>query len=246
MSILQVEHLNIAFDGTKNGNSPRNVVDDVSFSVDEGETFGLIGPSGCGKTTVLRAIAGLNTQWSGIIRVGNEALTPGRKIEGRLRDQIQMVFQDPYSSLHPRHRIARILGEPLKIRGARDVAPRIEEALADVGLRADIAARYPHQLSGGQRQRIAIARALILQPKLVLLDEPTSALDVSVQAEILNLLTDLKTSHGISFVLVSHDPGVVGHLCDRAGTMLAGRINAILDRQGLAELGAEPVNLLSR
>lgn len=238
MSILQVEHLNIAFGGDRGSNAPRYVVHDVSFAVEEGETFGLIGPSGCGKTTVLRAIAGLNTQWSGTIRVGGEALTPGRKIEGKLRDQIQMVFQDPYSSLHPRHRISRILGEPLKIRGVSDIAQRIEKALADVGLRSEIADRYPHQLSGGQRQRIAIARALILQPKLVLLDEPTSALDVSVQAEILNLLTDLKTSRGISFVLVSHDPGVVGHLCDRAATMKAGHIMAVLDRTAIAHENA--------
>lgn len=237
MSILQVEHLNIAFGGDRGGNAPRNVVHDVSFTVEKGETFGLIGPSGCGKTTVLRAIAGLNIHWNGIIRVDGEALTPQRKIEGKLRDQIQMVFQDPYSSLHPRHRISRILGEPLKIRGVSDIPERIEKALRDVGLRADIAGRYPHQLSGGQRQRIAIARALILQPKLVLLDEPTSALDVSVQAEILNLLTDLKATHGISFVLVSHDPGVVGHLCDRAATMQAGHIVAVLDRAGLAQLG---------
>lgn len=237
MSILQVEHLNIAFGGDRGGNAPRNVVHDVSFTVEKGETFGLIGPSGCGKTTVLRAIAGLNIHWNGIIRVDGEALTPERKIEGKLRDQIQMVFQDPYSSLHPRHRISRILGEPLKIRGVSDIPERIEKALRDVGLRADIAGRYPHQLSGGQRQRIAIARALILQPKLVLLDEPTSALDVSVQAEILNLLTDLKATHGISFVLVSHDPGVVGHLCDRAATMQAGHIVAVLDRAGLAQLG---------
>lgn len=237
MSILQIEHLNIAFGGDRGGNAPRNVVHDVSFTVEKGETFGLIGPSGCGKTTVLRAIAGLNIHWNGIIRVDGEALTPERKIEGKLRDQIQMVFQDPYSSLHPRHRISRILGEPLKIRGVSDIPERIEKALRDVGLRADIAGRYPHQLSGGQRQRIAIARALMLQPKLVLLDEPTSALDVSVQAEILNLLTDLKATHGISFVLVSHDPGVVGHLCDRAATMQAGHIVAVLDRAGLAQLG---------
>lgn len=232
-NILEVEKLNIAFGADRNDASRRNVVHNVSFSVAEGETFGLIGPSGCGKTTVLRAVAGLNTNWTGSIRVGGDALTPGRKIEGKLRNQIQMVFQDPYSSLHPRHRIARILGEPLLIRGITDIEVVVTKALADVGLTAEIAGRYPHQLSGGQRQRIAIARALLLKPKLILLDEPTSALDVSVQAEILNLLSDLKVSHGVSFVLVSHDPGVIGHLCDRAAKMKAGNITAILDRKAL-------------
>lgn len=232
MSILDVENLNISF-GIES--ELRRVVHDVSFSVQEGETFGLIGPSGCGKTTVLRAVGGLNTDWTGSIRVGDESLRPGRKITGRLRDDIQMVFQDPYSALHPRHRVARILGEPLKIRREDDIAMKVAKALDEVGLSARITERYPHQLSGGQRQRIAIARGLLLKPRLVLLDEPTSALDVSIQAEILNLLNDLKVSHNMTFVLVSHDPGVIGHMCDRAIRMQDGRIQAMLDR---AELSA--------
>jgi peptide/nickel transport system ATP-binding protein len=150
-----------------------------------------------------------------------------------------MVFQDPYSSLHPRHRIRRILGEPLALRRIADIEDHVLTALDQVGLNRSIAGRYPHQLSGGQRQRVAIARALLLKPKLLLLDEPTSALDVSVQADILNLLNDLKAAHGMTFVLVSHDPGVVAHMCDRAVTMQAGSIEHELDRSALAAGGWE-------
>jgi peptide/nickel transport system ATP-binding protein len=231
MAALNVEHLSIAFEGAKGRFS---AVKDVSFSVAEGETFGLIGPSGCGKTTALRAVAGLNTHWEGSIRAFGEALQPGRKITGALRRDIQMVFQDPYSSLHPRHRIRRILGEPLSLAGSRDVDGEVAAALERVGLVSAIAGRYPHQLSGGQRQRVAIARALLLKPKLLLLDEPTSALDVSVQAEILNLLNDLKRTERMTLVLVSHDPGVVAHMCDRAVLMGAGKILRELDRAALA------------
>ena len=227
MSALSVTNLSVTFQGRDKGFT---AVRDVSFDVGAGETFGLIGPSGCGKTTVLRAIAGLNTNWQGSIAVSGEPLQPGRKITGALRASIQMVFQDPYSSLHPRHRIARILGEPLSLRGERDVEGQVRTALERVGLPATVTGRYPHQLSGGQRQRVAIARALLLKPKLLLLDEPTSALDVSVQAGILNLLNDLKASEGMTFVLVSHDPGVVAHMCDRAVIMDAGRIARSMDR----------------
>ncbi len=236
MRAVRVENLSVTFHGASKGFT---AVQDVSFEVEAGRTFGLIGPSGCGKTTVLRAIAGLNTGWNGAIDVFGQPLQAGRKITGPLRNDIQMVFQDPYASLHPRHHIRRILGEPLAIRGVADVDGHIQTALAQVGLAGAVANRYPHQLSGGQRQRVAIARALLLKPKLLLLDEPTSALDVSVQAEILNLLNDLKRSHGMTFVLVSHDPGVVAHMCDDAVTMLAGRIERKLDRTALAEGGWE-------
>jgi peptide/nickel transport system ATP-binding protein len=231
MTALAVESLSIAF------KSPRGhfaAVNDVGFSIAEGETFGLIGPSGCGKTTVLRAIAGLNTHWTGSIKVFGQTMEPERKITGALRRDIQMVFQDPYSSLHPRHRIRRILGEPLAILGSGNVGGEVLEALRRVGLAPTVAGRYPHQLSGGQRQRVAIARALLLNPKLLLLDEPTSALDVSVQAGILNLLNDLKNTRSMTLVLVSHDPGVVAHMCDRAVLMADGRIIRELDRRALA------------
>lgn len=233
MNALSVSDLFITFSGAS---KTFTAVRGVGFEVASGETFGLIGPSGCGKTTVLRAIAGLNIHWQGSISVFDEPLTPGRKISGPLRDNIQMVFQDPYSSLHPRHTIARILGEPLSLRGVKDVETQVRTALDQVGLSAATSQRYPHQLSGGQRQRVAIARALLLRPKLLLLDEPTSALDVSVQAGILNLLNDLKAAHGMTFVLVSHDPGVVGHMCDRAAIMGGGVITEIMDRTGLSKV----------
>lgn len=231
MSALGVSDLSVTFQG---GGKGFTAVRSVSFEVAPRETLGLIGPSGCGKTTVLRAIAGLNTSWQGAISVFDEPLRPGHKITGAMRSDIQMVFQDPYSSLHPRHRISRILGEPLALRRAAGVDAQVREALDQVGLPAAAAERYPHQLSGGQRQRVAIARALLLKPKLLLLDEPTSALDVSVQAEILNLLNDLKASHGMTFVLVSHDPGVVAHMCDRVVTMQAGQVTAVLERADVA------------
>ncbi|AVA23713.1 ABC transporter ATP-binding protein [Rhizobium sp. NXC24] len=231
MNALSVESLVIGFETSGN----RFVaVKGVGFEAADGETFGLVGPSGCGKTTVLRAIAGLNTHWQGSIRVFGDMLGPGRKITGKLRDNIQMVFQDPNSSLHPRHRIGRTLGEPLAIRGERNVERQVVDALAKVGLAAAIAGRYPHQLSGGQRQRVAIARALLLKPSLLLLDEPTSALDISVQAEILNLLNDLKRAQGMTLILVSHDPGVIAHMCDRAVMMKSGLIDRSLDRNALA------------
>ncbi|MET0749120.1 MAG: ABC transporter ATP-binding protein [Rhizobium sp.] len=216
-----MNHLSVAFQGAT---GPFTAVDDITLTIAKGETFGLIGPSGCGKTTVLRTIAGLNLAWSGSISVLGQRLQAGQKITGPLRRDIQMVFQDPYSSLHPRHRIRRVLGEPLSIAGIADVGAEVAAKLDRVGLSPAIADRYPHQLSGGQRQRVAIARALLLKPRLLLLDEPTSALDVSVQAGILNLLNDLKASYDMTLVLVSHDPGVIGHMCDRAVTMEKGRI----------------------
>ncbi len=137
---------------------------------------------------------------------------------------VQMVFQDPFGSLHPRHTIETALGEPLKIHRLDDIDTRIDKALSKVGLNASFRRRYPHQLSGGQRQRVAIARALVLEPRVLLLDEPTSALDVSVQAEILNLLSDLRQKEGLTYLLVTHDLGVVVHLCDRVAVMLKGEI----------------------
>ncbi len=233
MNALSVSDLSIRFSGVRQAFT---AVRSVSFDIASGETFGLIGQSGCGKTTVLRAIAGLNTSWQGAISVFDASLQPGQKMTGSLRDNVQMVFQDPYSSLHPRHTVARILGEPLSLRGKKDIDAEVRTALDQVGLPAVASARYPHQLSGGQRQRVAIARALLLRPKLLLLDEPTSALDVSVQAGILNLLNDLKALHAMTFVLVSHDPGVVAHMCDRAAIMEKGSIKQMLDRDGLSRM----------
>lgn len=149
---------------------------------------------------------------------------PGSTFTGPLRRDVQMVFQDPYASLHPRHRLRRTLAEPLKRLGIENIDDRIAQGFQQVGLASALIDRYPHQLSGGQRQRVAIVRALLLEPKIVLLDEPTSALDMSVQAEILNLLNQLKAERQLTMVLVSHDPDVIDHMCDRSVTMQAGRI----------------------
>jgi peptide/nickel transport system ATP-binding protein len=220
--ILEVDGLHVSFgQGTDAVQAVRN----VSFRVAQGAAFGLVGESGSGKTTVLRAIAGLVPPAAGRIVVAGEAQGPHR--ERGFARVCQMVFQDPYGSLHPRHTVDRVLSEPLAIHGlARraDVDRRIERALAEVGLGPGFRFRYPHQLSGGQRQRVSIARALILEPRILLLDEPTSALDVSVQAEILNLLARLRRERGLTYVLVSHNLAIVAHLCERLLVMNAGRV----------------------
>jgi peptide/nickel transport system ATP-binding protein len=216
------------------GESRRRVLDSLSVSVAAGETFGLIGPSGCGKSTLLRVLAGVNREWRGQIGLLGRSLTPGARFQGELRREVQMVFQDPYASLHPRHSVERTLLEPLQVNGVAEPRLRMLQALDEVSLRHAILVRYPHQLSGGQRQRVAIARALLLRPKLLLLDEPTSALDMSVQAEILNLLSALRTRHQITMLLVSHDPDVIAHMCDRAAVMEQGRVARILGREELS------------
>ncbi len=193
-----------------------------NFTVAGGEAYGLVGESGCGKSTILRAISGLNASWGGTITVAGERLGPRRSLATHRR--VQMVFQDPYGSLHPRHTIDTILGEPLAIHGLDDANGRINRALDRVGLGRSFRFRFPHQLSGGQRQRVAIARAMILEPRLLLLDEPTSALDVSIQAEVLNLLSDLGRDEGLTYLLVSHDLAVISHMCERVGLMHAGRL----------------------
>ena len=194
----------------------------VSFAVAAGETFGLVGESGCGKSTVLRALAGLNTDYGGEVRLDGTVLPPHRP-RGFFK-RVQMVFQDPYGSLHPRQTIQAQLLEPLRNQGMAPPADAVGAALDSVGLPRTAAFRYPHQLSGGQRQRVAIARALMLQPEVLLLDEPTSALDVSVQAEILNLLMDLRAQRNLTYILVSHDLAVVAHMCHRIAVMQGGRI----------------------
>ncbi|MCE2933756.1 MAG: ABC transporter ATP-binding protein, partial [Hyphomicrobiales bacterium] len=199
-----------------------HVVKDVRFTVGEGESYGIVGESGSGKSTILRALSGLNREWSGSITIAGEPQKARRP--PAFHRQVQMVFQDPYGSLHPRMTVDATLAEPVAIHGLGDADKRINRALADVGLDGGFRFRYPHQLSGGQRQRVAIARALILEPAILLLDEPTSALDVSIQAEVLNLLSDLKGARGLTLVLVSHNLAVVGHLCGRVAVMKEGRI----------------------
>jgi peptide/nickel transport system ATP-binding protein len=206
-------------------------VSNLSFSIAEGETFGIVGESGCGKSTVLKAIAGLVAGDEGEIRLAGRNVASRRsKSERRL---LQYVFQDPYGSLHPRQTVERMLREPLAIHGEANSAERVLRVLAAVGLGAAYRFRYAHQLSGGQRQRVAIARALILEPKILLLDEPTSALDVSIQAEILNLLAKLRREFRLTSLLVSHDFGVVAHMCDRIAIMKQGCLVELINVEEL-------------
>ena len=231
MSLIEVQSVSVDFGA---GEVSRRVLDSLSLSVSAGEMFGLIGPSGCGKSTLLRVLAGVNRTWRGQIELLGRPLPPGARFEGDLRREVQMVFQDPYASLHPRHSVERTLLEPLQVNRTADPRARMLQALDEVSLPRAVLARYPHQLSGGQRQRVAIARALLLRPKLLLLDEPTSALDMSVQAEILNLLTLLRANHQMTMLLVSHDPDVIAHMCDRAAVMEKGRVARILGREELS------------
>ncbi|WP_279049715.1 ABC transporter ATP-binding protein [Cedecea davisae] len=230
MALVNVSGLNVQF-AAKGG--VKTAVAGASFGVEQGETFSLIGASGCGKSTILRVLAGLQREWHGSVALLGNNIAPGKRFQGALRRDVQMVFQDPYASLHPNHTLWRTLAEPLKIHGESNIEARVEEALSQVGLAADAAKRYPHQLSGGQRQRVAIARALLLRPKILLLDEPTSALDMSVQAEILNLLNRLKQQHGMTYLLVSHDADVIAHMSDRTAFMANGVIERSFDRAAL-------------
>jgi len=200
----------------------QNVLRGVSLKVGAGESYGLLGESGSGKSTILRAIAGLAPFAGGRIAVNNQPLAASGKRDKAFLRRVQMVFQDPYGSLHPRHTVDRILSEPLRIFNFDNVEARVEHALHEVGLSHDHRYRYPHQLSGGQRQRIAIARALVTEPEVLLLDEPTSALDVSVQAEILNLLQALRRERGLTYLFVSHNLPVVAHICDRVAILADG------------------------
>lgn len=228
MAVVNLDALQVIF-------AEKTAVSAASFSVEAGETFSLIGASGCGKSTILRVLAGLQREWRGGVQLFGTAIAPGVRFQGKLRRNVQMVFQDPYASLHPNHTLWRTLAEPLKIHGLDAIRQRVDTALEQVGLPADAARRYPHQLSGGQRQRVAIARALLLRPQILLLDEPTSALDMSVQAEILNLLNRLKQEHGMTYLLVSHDADVIAHMSDRAAFMAEGVIQRFFNREALIQ-----------
>ncbi|MCD7109131.1 ABC transporter ATP-binding protein [Rhizobium sp. DKSPLA3] len=209
-------------------------LDSVSIAVGKGQSYGLVGESGSGKSTLLRAIAGLAPVASGTLEVHGRTLALRRRDKAFYRD-VQMVFQDPYGSLHPRQTIDRLLQEPLAIHGISDAEARIARALDEVGLGTGFRFRYSHQLSGGQRQRVAIARALIVEPSILLLDEPTSALDASVQAEVLNLLEQIRRDRGLTFLMVSHDLGVVTHMCDQLAVMRNGRVVEHLSASDLVE-----------
>ncbi|NJM83766.1 MAG: ABC transporter ATP-binding protein [Tabrizicola sp.] len=239
MSLIEIENLTVTF--RAKGREVR-AVEGVSLKVEGRESYGLVGESGSGKSTILRAICGMAPVTGGQIRIDGQPLpTPRGRAFSR---QVQMVFQDPYASLHPRHTIDRALSEPLAIHGFGGSDAKVVKALTDVGLPAAFRFRYPHQLSGGQRQRVAIARALMLEPSILLLDEPTSALDASVQAEVLNLLNRLRADRGLTFLMVSHDLAVIDHMCDRILVMQHGRAVEELAHEDLA--GAQMTTAYAR
>ena len=227
--ILKVEDLAVHFaarGGLLGGRRWLKAVDGVDLDLKPGECLGLVGESGCGKSTLALTILGLQAPTRGRITLDGRNVGAGTDRMERAR-VAQMVFQDPYSSLNPRQTVRASLAAPLRLHGITsrgEIDDRVAGMLRQVGLRADQAERYPHEFSGGQRQRIGIARALILKPKVVVLDEPVSALDVSIRAQIINLLLELKESLGLSYLMISHDLGVVEHMSDRVAVMYLGRI----------------------
>ena len=224
-----------------------HAVSDVSFAVAAGEAVGLVGESGCGKSTTGRAILRLVEPDSGTVLLkGEDVLAANPRRLRALRRRMQIVFQDPYSSLNPRRTIGRTLTEPMAVHGlgsAREILEAVRTVLAEVGMPIDAANKYPHEFSGGQRQRIGIARALVLRPELIVADEPVSALDVSIQAQILVLLRGLQQRHNLSFILISHDLGVVRHFCSTVSVMYLGRI---VERGPVPAIFDEPLHPYTR
>jgi oligopeptide/dipeptide ABC transporter ATP-binding protein len=219
-------------------------VDGVSMTIRQGETVGLVGESGCGKTTLGRAILRLEEPTSGEVRFeGKNILTYNHHQMRTLRRQMQIIFQDPFSSLNPRKTVSHIIGEPLLIHGMKNRYERNEkilEMLHVVGLRKEHMRRYPHQFSGGQRQRIGVARALILNPKLIICDEAVSALDVSIQAQVINLLKDLQETFGLTYLFISHDLSVVEYISDRVAVMYLGKIVELAKSKELYDMPLHP------
>jgi oligopeptide/dipeptide ABC transporter ATP-binding protein len=245
--LLDVEHLRVLFPIKSGLIVDRKIgqvhaVDDVSFVLREGETLGIVGESGCGKTTLIRTLVRLIDATSGSIRFrGRDITAAGRRQLEPIRREMQMVFQDPQASLNPRKRVAQILATPLRIRGVpKDHVEAESRALVDrVGLHPEHLNRFPHEFSGGQRQRIGIARALAVDPKLIMLDEPVSALDVSIQAQVINLLDELQDELHLSYVFVAHDLSVVRHVSDRIAVMYLGKLMEVSPAE---ELYSKPIH----
>lgn len=248
LPILAVEDLRMHFP-VRSGVLRRTVgwvkaVDGISFTIKPGETLGLVGESGCGKTTLGHTVLQLNRPTSGSVRLGGMELTTlSPPLLRSARKRMQVVFQDPLACLHPRMTIGEILAEPLEIHGlANGVAKlkRRDELLSLVHLSPSVVSRYPHELSGGQRQRVGIARALAVQPNLLVCDEPVSALDVSIRGQIVNLLNEVQTQLGIAYLFISHDLGIVRHISTRVAVMYLGKIMELADRDTLYSKAAHP------
>jgi oligopeptide/dipeptide ABC transporter ATP-binding protein len=246
--LLEVEHLKVYFPIKAGLIIDRKIgqvhaVDDVSFTLQEGETLGIVGESGCGKSTLIRTLVRLLKPSDGSIRFrGQDITTAGRKELQPVRRQMQMVFQDPQASLNPRKRVNQILATPLRIRevAKEKVEGESHQLLTRVGLSPEHLNRFPHEFSGGQRQRIGIARALALDPHLLLLDEPVSALDVSIQAQVINLLDELQDEFHLSFVFVAHDLSVVRHVSDRIAVMYLGKLMEVSPAEELYDKPIHP------
>lgn len=228
-SLLSVENISVIFGNAKSKNEPFSALNNVSFTLNKGEVLGIVGESGCGKSTLARTILQLQTVNSGKVLWQNQDISSfSKKEQKELRKKIQLIFQDPLDALNPRMTVAQIIAEPL-----RNLMPELPKAtrqkmaldmLVSMGLQAEQQSRYPHEFSGGQCQRIGIARAMILKPELLICDEPVSALDVSIQAQIINLLLDLKEQTGMSMVFISHDLSIVRHICDRVLVLYKGEV----------------------
>jgi peptide/nickel transport system ATP-binding protein/oligopeptide transport system ATP-binding protein len=239
-----VVHYGVGGGPFNRSNRKIHAVEGVSLTLSAGETVGLVGESGCGKSTTARAVVRLIEPTAGRIVVGDVDVTHlGRKALRPLRRELQMVFQDPYGSLNPRLPISEIIAEPLKIHGRfqkRSGRARVDEVMSLVGLTSEYGKRYPHQLSGGQRQRVGIARALALDPKILILDEPVSALDVSIQAQVINLLEDIQARLGIAFLFIAHNLSVVRQISDRVVVMYLGKVMEMGSRSQVYSHPAHP------
>ncbi|MBP1883927.1 ATP-binding cassette domain-containing protein [Sinorhizobium mexicanum] len=250
--LLQVDDLHVHFPISGGGllgigRRTLHAVNGISFDLAKGECLSIVGESGCGKTTTALSILGLQKMTKGMIRYRGQPLA-GAGAPGRMQraKAVQMVFQDPYASLNPRQSVRTSLAAPLRLHGitaASEIEGRVEAMLKNVGLTPDQAARYPHEFSGGQRQRIGIARALILEPEIVVLDEPVSALDVSIRAQIINLLLDLQEKLGLSYLMISHDLSVVEHMSDRVLVMYFGEV---VEEGGWREIFEAPAHPYTR
>lgn len=247
--LIEVENLKVFYKFTSKGLKKEHrlvkAVNDVSFFVEKNETFGIVGESGCGKTTTGKAILQLVQPTGGEIRFNGKNILDvhDKKEVFELKRSIQMIFQDPFSSLDPRYTIGRFIEEPLlvhKIGTRKEQREKTLELMHEVGLREDQYDRYPHELSGGQRQRAGIARALTLNPSVLVCDEPVSALDVSIQAQILNLMAELQDKYQLTYVFISHNLSVVKHVCDRIAVMYLGNIVELADKRALFANPAHP------